>query len=251
MEETLVIVAAGKSSRFGGYPKAFCNLGRCTNIQNTIALAGQFFPKIYVVVNKETHDSGIDSGIDAEVIPIVTGQGDADSLLKALKKISARSPATEQVTVCWGDAVFVSDTPFKEMIAHARNWSAQSPAMVGCSMDAAPYAWFDTDGRSITGAHFQKDGNGCLQGLHDQSIFRFRLKQIIRFLESYKRSLGLDKYDPDSYDAARGEMKLLNSFAFFYEQEKLSAAEYCLLTKDQVKAFNTPEELDQIIAELK
>ena len=250
MEETLVIVAAGKSSRFGGYPKAFCNLGRCTNIQNTIRLASPIFKKIYVVINEETHHSGIDRGIEAEVIPIVTGQGDADSMLKALKKISVRSPMTERVTVCWGDAVFVSDIPFKEMIEHTKDWSPQSPAMVGCSMDTAPYAWFDTDGKSITCAYFQKDNRRCLQGLHDQSIFQFRLKQIISYLESYKSSLGLDKYDPDSYDAARGEMKLLNSFTFFYDQEEFGAAEYCLLTNNQVKAFNTPDELNQIIAEL-
>jgi len=70
---------------------------------------------------------------------------------------------------------------------------------------------------------------------------------LIAYLEQYKRHLGLDVYSEDSYDAARGEMGLLDSFTWFYAQSNMHAAEYCKLTAGRILGFNTPEELDLII----
>ena len=52
MENILIVLAAGKSSRFGGYPKAFCRLNGQTNVAHTVSLAHQYFSKVYVVVNE-------------------------------------------------------------------------------------------------------------------------------------------------------------------------------------------------------
>lgn len=251
MRTVLVVFAAGKSSRFGGFPKAFCSLGKATNIENTICLAKRHYKKIYVVVNKETYASGITQGLDADVISIVTGQGDADSILKALKVIKNDAKPTDIVTSCWGDAVFLDDMPFVEMNNQIDVWSAQSPAMVGCCIDQMPYAWFDTVGSEIVFSHFKKrEKSICNEGLHDQSIFAFRIEQMISYLACYKKHLGLDIYNEECYDASRGEMSLLDAFTFFYEHPNLKAAEYCLLSQNKVGAFNTQEELCDVIKKI-
>ena len=145
MENSLAIFAAGKSSRFGGFPKAFCDLGEVKNVENTINLARKHFQNIYLVVNRETYAAGITGGLkDVKVISIVTGQGDADSVLKGLRYIVDKS-TQDILTACWGDAVFLSDEPFCEMNKSLINWSVASPVLVGCSWDRNPYAWFDTD----------------------------------------------------------------------------------------------------------
>ena len=52
----LLIVASGKSSRFGGFPKAFCDLGGKTSLAHTIEKSGEIFDKIYVGVNNQTYE---------------------------------------------------------------------------------------------------------------------------------------------------------------------------------------------------
>ena len=243
MTDCLVIFAAGKSTRFGGFPKAFCRLGQIRNVENTISLAKPHFQEIYLVVNQETFASGITDGLDAGIISIVTGQGDAHSILKALKQIRAKSGA-DTVTACWGDAVFLSDEPFTEQEAGVSLWAPDSPVLVGCSEDIHPYAWFDVDGRKITFSHFQKREPKLREsGLHDQSVFVFKTELLIQYLERFKRHLGLDQYDEDSYDAARGEMGLLDAFSWFHDRPDMAEAEYCELTANRVLSFNTPEEL--------
>lgn len=250
MENCLIIFAAGKSSRFGGFPKAFCSLGPIRNIENTIRLAEQHFDRIYLSVNKETLASGITDGLNANIVSIVTGQGDADSILKTVRLIK-NDLETDIVTACWGDAVFLSDKPFQEIKAGIRDWSACSPALAGCAMDASPYAWFDVEDKKIVLSHFKKrEGTSRAYALHDQSIFAFRIDFLIPYLEHYKRFLGLDQYSEDSYDEQRGEMGLLDAFSWFYEQPDLTAAEYCTLAANEVMGFNTAEELDSVVEKL-
>lgn len=251
MVDSLVIFAAGKSSRFGGFPKAFCDLGGMKNVENTISLAKSHFNKIYLVVNKETFASGITEGIDAEIISIVTGQGDADSILKALRIVGS-SMDKEILCGCWGDAVFLTDEPFTEIERGISEWSIESPALVGCSIDSEPYAWFDVDGSQIICSHFRKREKQPRDfGLHDQSIFAFHACILEDYLMQRKRELGLDRYDEDTYDSARGEMGLLDSFTWFYNQPDKSAAEFCWLTSGKVMSFNTPAELEQIVDRIK
>lgn len=251
MMDCLLIFAAGKSSRFDGFPKAFCSLGQIKNVENTINLARQHFKKIYLIVNRETYTSGIADGLNAIVISIVTGQGDADSILKTIKLIK-NEIKTNTMTACWGDAVFLNDEPFIEMEEKLSIWEVNSPVMVGCSFDPDPYAWFDIDGSKIAFSHFKKrEQNPCSRGLHDQSIFMFNTQMLISYLERYKRHLGLDKFSEDSYDAARGEMSLLDAFTWFYKQPGMQAAEFCLLTGGRVMSFNTPDELCSVIDRLR
>lgn len=248
MSHLLAIIASGKSTRFGGFPKAFCSLGKMRNVERTICLAKPYFDEIFVVVNQETHATGFCDRLDAKIISIVTGQGDADSLLKALQQIRMQSEASGMVTACWGDAVFVNEEPFKKMKEYAGAWNTETGILVGCSVDQEPYAWFETDGNVICRSHFRKlESDPCSEGLHDQSIFTFRFPQIIFDLERYKKHLGLDVYDPDTYEASRGEMKLLDAFTYFYSSGSIPAAEWRMLPEGLVQSFNTKEDLDQIV----
>lgn len=247
MTDYLVIFAAGKSSRFDGFPKAFCDVGQRKNVENTILLAQPYFREIFLVINEETHASGVAEGLPANVVSIVTGQGDADSILKSIKQLEAKL-RSDTITACWGDAVFLSSEPFRDMEKGVSVWTPDSPALVGCSVDPDPYAWFDVEESKIALSHFKKrEPTVCKQGLHDQSIFTFRIKLLLEYLERYKRHLGLDVYGEDSYDAARGEMSLLDAFTWFYTQPDMNAAEYCEVTANQVMGFNTPEELDVVV----
>lgn len=245
--DILVIFAAGKSTRFGGYPKAFCSIGKKTNIENTIDKAKAFFDDIYVVINVETEESGIASRLDAKIISIVTGQGDADSIRKALNKIKTIRQDAERIFACWGDAVFLSNKPFAEMKNNALKWNTNSPVLVGCSADRKPYAWFDVDNTVIVHSHFRKQEEmPSEEGIHDQSIFVIKIDSTLEYLSEYRKSLGLDVYDEGTYEKSRGEMGFLNFFSWLYINKSSCAANWCYITCNQVKSFNTAEELQAL-----
>lgn len=250
MDNLLIIVASGKSSRFGCYPKAFCQLKNGTNVENTIRLAKTHFEKIYVVINQETYEAGYGSGLSANVVRIVTGQGDADSLWKALKIVKEENPEAVKAAVCWGDAVFADEIPFREINDYSAGWNDIAPVIVGCCWDEEPYAWFDVCDLKIKQSHFKKEDGICEKGIHDQSLFVVNVNLMLEYLETYKKHLGLDSFDENTYDAARGEMKLLNAFTYFYEQPNMLPAEYRILSANKVKSFNTAEELKKVISEL-
>ena len=66
-----------------------------------------------------------------------------------------------------------------------------------------------------------------------------------------KHDLGLDAFDDNTYDVTRGEMGLLDTLTWFYEQPDLCVAEYCEITPNRVMSFNDPAELEQVIKMLK
>ena len=61
----------------------------------------------------------------------------------------------------------------------------------------------------------------------------------------------MDRYYEDTYDSARGEMGLLDSFSWFSDQPDMNAAEFCWLTPGRVMSFNTPTELEQVVDKIK
>ena len=85
MNKILLVVASGKSSRFGGQPKLFAKIGRTSNIENTIIQSKDVINKVYVALNKETYEEYKGKVKNCEFFSIKTGQGDAHSLLKCLK----------------------------------------------------------------------------------------------------------------------------------------------------------------------
>lgn len=246
--DILVIFAAGRATRFGGFPKAFCNIGKKKNVENTLEIARPYFDEIYVIVNKETEGAGYTDELEAKIISIVTGQGDADSIRKSLTILKQNGVCSDYIYACWGDAVFISSKPFEEMKASVPSWSDKSPVLVGCSRDDSPYAWFDVDDRNIVESHFRnKESTPCTEGIHDQSIFVIRIDETLNYLNEYRVTLGLNKYDEDTYEKNRGEMGFLNSFSWIYKNKGV-AASWCYISDSQVKSFNTEEELEMLKA---
>lgn len=234
----LLIVASGKSSRFGGFPKAFCRLGAITNAENTIVKSKSIVDKVYIGVNEKIYRQFHQSIKGCEMFSIKTGQGDAHSLLKCIKHIKEKETNIGKLLVCWGDAVFASSKPFEELVR------AEGEVVVACSMDKTPYAWFDSNEYGgILKAHFAKEEGFIEEGLHDQSLFLFDADYAIKYLNEYRISLGIpENNDEEKSDV--NEMKLLFSFEYLFD--KGCPAKICEITSGHVLSFNTQEELKLI-----
>lgn len=242
----LLIVASGRSSRFGGFPKAFCKLGNVMNAENTAMLALNYYDKIYIGVNFETFRKFNNKFTCGKMFPIKTGQGDAHSLLKCLEYIGKQEKKMNRISVCWGDAVFTDATPFKKLLSD----SSGSKVCVACSLDKTPYAWFDvTSDKKIQKAHFAKEEGYIEKGVHDQSLFLFDFEFAWKYLNEYRETLGIP-YDNDESNSDKNEMKLLFSFEYLIENG-YEPAQCVEIEAGKVLSFNTQDELEEIRAQLR
>ena len=240
MKKVLLIVAAGKSSRFGGYPKAFCMMGNRMNVENTIEKAKSVFDDIYVGLNIETVEQYKDLKLDAHILKINTGQGDSMSMLKLIRLIREENRDLDRIYVCWGDAFFVDEQPFEQFSFQIKN----DDFYVACSIDERPYAWFDVDGSdNIITSHFKKNDGEIEKGIHDQSLFCFNIDKYIEYITEFREYLGVqsEDYDPDEPK----EVKVLDLFTYLYK--KGVGVKTVLINRDKVLSFNTREELDKIV----
>ncbi len=239
--DVLLIVASGKSSRFGGFPKAFCQIGGKTNTENTIEKAKEYYDKVYVGVNKTTYTQFAGKISGCKMFSITTGQGDAHSVLKCLAYIKEHEECLDRITVCWGDAVFANSLPFKQFLDGVGN----TKAAVACAMDTNPYAWFEVnDQNGILKAHFATQEGGIDKGLHDQSLFLFEFAFAWKYLNEYREFLEIP-YDNDESIADINEMKLLYSFEYLYKAG-YEHAKCVEIVPGNVLSFNTKEELEEI-----
>lgn len=243
-KKILLILAAGKSSRFGGYPKAFCKLNKGNVIQNTISCARGTYEKIYVAVSKEIYSEYKDEVEGCEVFGITTGHGDAHSLLRAIKYVRICDPFLDKITVCWGDAVIVNNRIFEKTAKYSENLNEGNVGAAICAVDMYPYAWFEVLDGYIYASHFAMEGDSIKQGIHDQSIFVFWVQIMIEYLERYRMSLGIEDnagWNPEE----SSEMKLLNAFSFFARNEMMPV-QCCMVGTGMVQSFNTRQELEAI-----
>lgn len=234
---SLIVAASGNAVRFGGFPKAFCTIGREMNIERTIGYFKPYAAHIYVIVNEKTYKQYQGQVRGCELIPIVTGQGDAHSLLKGLQKIHTLN----EFFVCWGDAVFLSDCLIRHLLKAAAGIGEQSIGISVCSLDKKPYAWFETDGKYIKKSYFAGKDGFQDEGIHDQSLFYFKDGSLAGLLEEYRNKLGITESANTSGDF---EMKLLHAFEYFYRKGR--PMEYILAESGHVMSFNTKEELSCI-----
>ena len=237
----LLIVASGKSSRFGGFPKSFCDLGGKTSLAHTIEKSGEIFDKIYVGVNNQTYEKFHDSTAGCEIFAISTGQGDAHSLLKCLDIIKAKESGLKKIMVCWGDAIFVDSSPFLWLIKYADT----AQVAVACAVDAHPYAWFETDENDrIIKSHFAREEGNIEYGLHDQSLFLLDFEFARQYLDEYRLALQIP-YNNDESTADINEMRLLYSFEYL-KKAGYESAKCVRIPAGKVLSFNTHEELENI-----
>lgn len=246
MKRILLILAAGKSSRFGGYPKAFCDINGGPIAQHTVNLASDYYDDCYLAINKELYHNYKDAVKGCIVLEIATGQGDAHSFLRAARKIRDYIGAG-MITLCWGDTVFLGDRIFR--LAAGTEISDNSVGVAFCAIDDDPYAWFETDGDKIKASHFRSDGREVNSGIHDQSVFSFNLDLVCSQLECYMKYLGIRDEEDYINHKLSNEMKLLNSFSYFYNNG-LPTMKYTLVEAGNSYSFNTREELEMIRAKL-
>lgn len=241
MKHAFLILASGKSSRFGGYPKAFCKIDNTYVAQRTVDLGAKYFDETYLAINREIYPEYKDAVKGCKTLPIRIGQGDSHSFLRAARLIKEDCGADE-ITLCWGDTFYLDDVIFK---VAAKTEVIDAVGVSLSSIDPEPYAWYEPDGDKIKASHFRSKDGVVETGIHDQSVFVFNLPVICSQLESYMKELGLnDEEDYINKEVSR-EMKLLDSFPYFYENNLLPM-KYSLVDIGRSYSFNTQEELEAI-----
>ena len=243
-ERVLLILAAGKSSRFGGFPKAFCKFGDDYLAQKTADIASAYFRSIYVAINDEVYPEYKDSLKGCKVIHIPTGQGDSHSFLRALRLI-AKERDCDRVTLCWGYTAYLDKAVFESAASAADTLSEDCVGVSLCSIDPDPYAWYETEGTIIKRSVFRSADNNVSTGMHDQSIFFLNKKKIIEQLENYMAFLGIKDEEDYVNSSISKEMKLLHSFSFFYENNMLPMY-WTEIQQGMSFSFNTTEEYEAL-----
>ena len=242
MKSALLILASGKASRFGGYPKAFCKVGDTYIAQQTVDLGAPYFDETYLVLNREIYPAYKNSVEGCKTFAIGTGQGDSHSFLRAARLVRQDCGA-DRITLCWGDTFYLDDTVFKQAAGMELDGTAVGISL--SSVDPEPYAWYEPDGDKIKASYFRGKDGAVEEGIHDQSVFVFQLEAICSQLESYMRFLGINDGEDYVNKEVSKEMKLLESFTYFYEN-KLLPMKYSLVGPGRSYSFNTQEELETV-----
>ena len=229
MKQRLVIMSAGKNSRFNSEEKIFTTINGVSNLENTRRNAKKWFSEIYLAIEPRWFKRHRDVPEGISIIETVGGKGDIHSIYHALKKIPKMS-SEDVVTICWGDAVFASDRPFKELL---RQYDESCGTYVAVARDRYPYAWFDLDGDAVERAHFRKDDGEIPAGIHDQSLFGFK----IGTLEQIEEYLSIP---------SEGEWKTLKYLEWLHGS-RWPSARCKFITRGNVMSFNTRDELKRIV----
>lgn len=242
MKHAFLILASGKSSRFGGFPKAFCKVGNTYVAQRTVDLGSRYFDKTYLVVNNEIFLTYKEAVKGCKILAIGTGQGDAHSFLRSARLIKQDCGA-DRITLCWGDTFYLDDDIFDR--ASRVEIDKNSVGVSLSSVDPEPYAWYQTDGDVIIASRFRTRDGVVESGIHDQSVFVFNLDSICAQLESYMKVLDInDELDYIDKDVSK-EMRLLDSFTYFYENH-MRPMKFALIETGHSYSFNTEEELENV-----
>lgn len=225
----LVIMSAGKNSRFNSEEKILADIHGVSNIENTLEKARKHFSNVWLAIDPRWFKRyrSIPEGI--RLIETIGGKGDIHSIYHALEKIPKTKP-DDLIGVCWGDAVFLSDAPFKEF---KRQCNPECNVFAAVSRDRYPYAWFDLDEDAVKKAYFKKDSGDIPAGIHDQSLFAFRMKAM----ESIEEYLSAP---------ANGEWKTLKYLEWLYSS-RWNPARCRFISRGNVKSFNTKDELKRIV----
>lgn len=242
MKHALLILASGKSSRFGGYPKAFCKIDDTYVAQRTVDLGSPYFDHTYLVINREIYPKYKDAVKGCKTLAIGTGQGDSHSFLRAARLIKEDCGA-EKITLCWGDTLYLDDVIFRNASKTVVDNNAVGVSL--SSIDPEPYAWYEPDGDIIKASHFRSKDGIVEFGIHDQSVFVFNLQAICSQLESYMAVLGLNDEEDYINKEVSKEMKMLDAFTYFYEIGLLPM-KYSLVESGRSYSFNTQEELEMV-----
>ena len=244
MKNILLFLCSGTSSRFNGKTKALAKIsGSETVIEFNLKNASEF-DQVYIVANETNYSEFEKLNLkNVKLIKIKTGNGDADSLLNALKELQKLEDfENTSLSFCWGDTLFLNDTIFKKI-----SKENSEDLLVPCSLDKNPYAYFDfitesgnIDGSKILKSHFKTEKLVEI-GLHDQSIFKVNLKTLFNLLNRFKEY---------HFKNSNTELKFLK-FIDFLNLENLLNVKCVLIDSGNSMSFNTQLELENIIKTFK
>lgn len=243
MKNILLFLCSGTSSRFNGKTKALAKISGTTVIEFNLKNVSEF-DQVYIVTNETNYSEFEKLNLDnVKLIKIKTGNGDADSLLNALKELQKTEDfENTSLTFCWGDTVFLNDIIFKKLIKEN-----SEDLLVPCSLDKNPYAYFDfitdsgnIDGSKILKSHFKTE-KSVEMGLHDQSIFKVNLKTLFNLLNRFKEY---------HFKNSNSELKFLK-FIDFLNTKNCLDTKCILINSGNSVSFNTQLELDNIIKTFK
>jgi len=249
---TLVIVAAGNSTRMGQLPKAASLINGVPNLYNLVRGCKPYFDKIYVASNeqnKELYEEILKDFDDISiVIPIESGRGCGDAILTILEDI--RFNLNDDCVFCWGDTFFTKFEIFSELI----NFKSEAPLIIPSRYEQNPYAWFDICeldlnknnhiSKTIKKVNFKKRGDSSFKNLelHDQSLFKLNAQDMRMYLGEIKKVT----WNGDRY--LNNEMIFLDCVSYLYNCNNPAIA---YKTEYDSFSYNTVQELDNINAILK
>lgn len=236
MDNILLFLCSGTSSRFNGKTKALAKLTDKTVIEYNIDNLKDLYDSVYVVANENNVSEFDKYNLDANILTIKTGNGDADSLLNALDELQKIEDFKNcYVTICWGDTVFYRTDVFEKLIR-----DNSKKLQVACALDNDPYAYFDfiTDSGNINNArilksHFRTEKSVSV-GLHDKSAFRIPLDLLYKNLKYFKEQ---------HFEYNNDELKFLKFIDYYSDILDIRCV---LCDSDTSASFNTPKELDDI-----
>ena len=244
MKNILLFLCSGTSSRFNGKTKALAKIsGSETVIEFNLKNVSEF-DQVYIVANETNYSEFEKLNLkNVKLIKIKTGNGDADSLLNALKKLQKLEDfENTSLTFCWGDTLFLNDTIFNKVLKEN-----SEDLLVPCSLDKNPYAYFDfitdsgnIDGSKILKSHFKTEKSVEI-GLHDQSIFKVNLKILFTLLNRFKEY---------HFKNSNSELKFLK-FIDFLNTKNCLDVKCILIDSGNSVSFNTQLELENIIKTFK
>ena len=250
MKNILLFLCSGTSSRFNGKTKALAKISGSETVIEFNLKNASGFDQVYIVANDSNYSEFEKLNLkNVNLIKIKTGNGDADSLLNALKELQKAQKLEDfentSLTFWWGDTVFLNDTIFKKLSALTEENSED--LLVPCSLDKNPYAYFDfitdsgnIDGSKILKSHFKTEKSVEI-GLHDQSIFKVNLKTLFNLLNRFKEY---------HFKNSNSELKFLK-FIDFLNLENLLNVKCILIDSGNSMSFNTQLELDNMIKTFK
>lgn len=236
MDNILLFLCSGTSSRFNGKTKALEKLTDKTVIEFNINNLKDLYDAVYVVANENNVSEFEQYNLDANLLAIKTGNGDADSLLNALDELEKIIDFKNcSVTLCWGDTVFYRNSVFEDLIKDNGR-----KLQIACALDNKPYAYFDfiTDSGNIDNArilksHFKAEKSVSV-GLHDKSAFRIPLDLLYKNLKYFKEK---------HFEYSNDELKFLKFIDYYSDILDIRCV---LCDSDTSASFNTPEELEDI-----
>lgn len=256
----LMIVAAGMGSRMNSsLPKALTpiNDDGVLNIENTILQLSksQHINNIFVVTNKNAYKiwapffsevfndvhNPLKYSRNIRNVPIDSGRGDGHAVLQALQALrDGNVTISENIIICWGDAVFTGPQIIKEMVDELEVRQLQNIAdfhgIVPFVQKKNPYVHLNGPDGIIAGAYFSKLGETFHVGNHDQSIFFFNSEFLYSCLSAIHAAFNRE----NEYITPNHELSLLYTFHYLKNIGKpVSMYE----TKYPTYGFNTPEEL--------